>query len=110
MKKINILLSTFLYLLFLNSCGTVAEGLGGTKKKNSDEFLVEKKAPLVLPPSYGELPEPGVKTVDNTSSIEENALSIEKIISQNSSTNVNIKENKSNSSIEKLIIEKINKQ
>ena len=52
------LISSFLILLFLNSCGTVAEGLGGSKKKRSDEFLVEKKSPLVLPPSFGELPEP----------------------------------------------------
>ena len=30
-----------------------------TKKKNtSDEFLVEKKSPLVLPPDYGKLPLP----------------------------------------------------
>ena len=30
-----------------------------TKKKNSsDEFLVEKKSPLVMPPIYGELPVP----------------------------------------------------
>ena len=42
------------------------------KKKGSDEFLVEKKAPLVLPPSFGELPEPGKKKVENTVSTEEN--------------------------------------
>lgn len=28
------------------------------KKNNSDEFLIEKKNPLVLPPDYGKLPEP----------------------------------------------------
>ena len=28
------------------------------KKSSSDEFLVEKKSPLVLPPNYGELPLP----------------------------------------------------
>jgi len=43
MKKINSLTIILLSLLLLNSCGTVAEGLGGTKKKGSDEFLVEKK-------------------------------------------------------------------
>ena len=31
------------------------------KKNNSDEFLLEKKIPLVLPPNYGELPLPGEK-------------------------------------------------
>ena len=48
MKKINSLAIIFLSLLLLNSCSTVAEGLGGGKKKGSDEFLIEKKAPLVL--------------------------------------------------------------
>ena len=42
MKKTNPLIASFLILIFLNSCGTVAEGLGGSKKKGSDEFLVEK--------------------------------------------------------------------
>ena len=44
MKKNNTLVAIFLFLLFLNSCGTVAEGLGGSKKKGSEEFLVEKKS------------------------------------------------------------------
>ena len=28
------------------------------KKNNSDEFLIEKKNPLILPPEYGNLPKP----------------------------------------------------
>ena len=65
MKKNNPLIASFLIILFLNSCGTVAEGLGGSKKKGSDEFLVEEKSPLVLPPSFGELPEPGKEPEEN---------------------------------------------
>jgi len=110
MKKFKTLVSTILFLLLLNSCGTVAEGLGGKKKKNSDEFLVEKKAPLVLPPSFGELPEPGIKPDRNVASTEENNLSIEKRISQSSSSNSNIENNVSSSSIEKSIIKKINER
>ena len=53
--KIIILLNLFLFLL---SCGTVKEGFSNQKKNNSDEFLVEKKTPLVMPPNYNELPEP----------------------------------------------------
>ena len=49
----------FLSLLtFLFSCGTVKEGFTNQKKNNSDEFLVEKKSPLVMPPEYNELPIP----------------------------------------------------
>ena len=55
--KIIILSNLFLFLL---SCGTVKEGFSNQKKNNSDEFLVEKKTPLVMPPNYNELPEPNI--------------------------------------------------
>jgi len=45
-------------VLILSSCGTIKEGFTNQKKNSSDEFLVEKKSPLVVPPSYGELPIP----------------------------------------------------
>jgi len=106
MKKNNTLVAIFLFLLFLNSCGTVAEGLGGSKKKGSEEFLVEKKAPLVLPPSFGELPEPGMKTGENLISTKKDTSDIEEIINQSSSTKTN-NDNLTNS-IEESIIKKIN--
>ena len=34
------------------------EHLSGGKKDNTDEFLVQKKNPLVLPPDYNDLPVP----------------------------------------------------
>jgi len=45
-------------LLFLYSCGTAREGFSNQRKNNSDEFLVEKKSPLVMPPEFNELPKP----------------------------------------------------
>ena len=108
MKKIKSLTIIFLSLLLLNSCSTVAEGLTGGNKKGSDEFLIEKKAPLVLPPSFGELPEPGTKKSGIKVSNEEDTLSIEDMLNQGSSTETGIKKDDSNNSIEKSIIEKIN--
>ena len=110
MKKINLVIISLLIPIFLNSCGTVAEGLGGSKKKGNQEFLVEKKSPLVLPPSFGELPEPGKKVDENRKSNNENNLSIEEIITQKSSIRRDTKNTKLNSSIEKSIIEKINEK
>tara|TARA_Y100001970_G_scaffold166297_1_gene203371 strand:+ start:5062 stop:5382 length:321 start_codon:yes stop_codon:yes gene_type:complete len=49
----------FFVLNFLHSCGSVGEGFTLKKSNAGDEFLVEKKNPLVLPPSFNELPEPG---------------------------------------------------
>ena len=48
----------FFLILSLYSCGTLKEGFTNQKKENKDEFLVEKKSPLVMPPDYNELPVP----------------------------------------------------
>ena len=53
--KIFILLNLILLLI---SCGTVKEGFANKKKNSSDEFLVEKKLPLVMPPDFNQLPDP----------------------------------------------------
>ena len=59
MKYLKIIILSNLFL-FLLSCGTVKEGFSNQKKNNSDEFLVEKKTPLVMPPNFNELPEPKI--------------------------------------------------
>ena len=110
MKKTNPLIASFLILLFLNSCGTVAEGLGGSKKKGSDEFLVEKKSPLVLPPSFGELPEPGKEPEENIISDKKDTSDIEDIINQSSSISTTEKSDDTKNSIEQSIIKKINEK
>ena len=52
-------------LFFLSSCGTIKEGFTNQKKKSTDEFLVEKKSPLVMPPNFNELPIPNqTKEID----------------------------------------------
>ena len=110
MKKTNPLIASFLILIFLNSCGTVAEGLGGSKKKGSDEFLVEKKSPLVLPPSFGELPEPGKRPEENIISDKKDTSDIEDMINQSSSTSTSDKSDDTKNSIEQSIIKKINEK
>ena len=110
MKKTNSLIASFLILLFLNSCGTVAEGLGESKKKGSEEFLVEKKSPLVVPPSFGELPEPGKGSEENIISDKKDTSDIEDIINQSSSTSTSEKSDDTKNSIEQSIIKKINEK
>jgi hypothetical protein len=70
-KKINIFL--LLSMFFLESCGgtwdQVKKGLTGEKTSSTDEFLVEKKDPLIKPPNFEELPVPGSHS-SNTSSLE----------------------------------------
>ena len=110
MKKTNPLIASFLIILFLNSCGSIAEGLGGSKKKGSDEFLVEKKSPLVLPPSFGELPEPGKEPEENIILDKKDTSDIEDIINQSSSTSTSEKSDDTKNSIEQSIIKKINEK
>ena len=110
MKKTNPLIASFLILIFLNSCGTVAEGLGGSQKKGSEEFLVEKKSPLVIPPSFGELPEPGKEPEENIISDKKVSSDIEDIINQSSTTSTSEKSDDTKNSIEQSIIKKINEK
>lgn len=63
MRKL--ILNAILILAFflLQNCSTIKEGFTSQKKNSVDEFLVEKKSPLVMPPDFEELPVPGVETV-----------------------------------------------
>jgi len=96
--------------LFLNSCGSVAQGLGGSNKKTGEEFLVKKKSPLVLPPSFGELPEPGKEPEKNIISDKKDTSGIKDIINQSSSASVSENNNDMKKSIEESIIKKINEK
>ena len=54
----------FMMLSFLiTSCESVREGLTGSKNQSTDEFLVKKKDPLVLPPDFENLPNPSERQV-----------------------------------------------
>ena len=57
MTKLN-LTKFIIIVLLLSSCGSVFKN---PKKDNSDEFLIEKKMPLKMPPAFNELPVPGQK-------------------------------------------------
>ena len=61
MKKFNLLFILGIILIVLSGCNTLKEGFTNPKKNSSDEFLVEKKSPLVMPPEFNELPIPDQK-------------------------------------------------
>ena len=58
-------------LLFLMSCGTVKNAFMNQKKNNTDEFMVRKKDPLVMPPNFNDLPKPQA-LINEDNSDEEN--------------------------------------
>ena len=69
MNRVSKYISIIIFLLFA-SCTTVKDALQGKKADNSDEFLIKKKNPLVLPPEYGKLPVPKSETINETSAAE----------------------------------------
>ena len=57
MRKINLLIILSFILVSCSSVKEAGQMLRNEKIINKDEFLVEK--PLVLPPNYEKIPEPG---------------------------------------------------
>ena len=96
MKKIKVLL--ILFSILFTSCQSVKDGLSGRKNDNSDEFLVQKKQPLVTPPNYMELPEPknASENFEENNSIEK-SIDIKKILDIKNSSETDIISKKSNS-------------
>ena len=99
MKKFKFFLIIVIFGL-TSSCGVLSEGFKSPKQNKSDEFLVEKKSPLKLPPDYDQLPTP-LET--NNEEIEKES-SIEKMIKDNKNET---KKSNSNSSLEELVLDKI---
>ena len=100
--KIFILSNLFLFLL---SCGTVKEGFYNQKKNNSDEFLVEKKTPLVMPQNYNELPESKM----NKQEIKEEKNSIKSLLLQEDDTLNDNEIDDKDKKLEESLLEKIKK-
>ena len=91
-------------LLILCSCQGVKDALSGKKYENSDEFLVIKKNPLVLPPNFNDLPTP--KDVKDETQIENIENEIEDLLSS-VKNNEEILESSSSSDTENFVLEKI---
>ena len=100
MKKFIIYL---LILNFLSACQTARDGFTLKKKNESDEFLVEKKSPLVMTPNYEELPRPKDFQLSEESKKDDE---FKKVI--NNTKKITTKKTTKKSSLEKSIIEKIN--
>ena len=90
-------------LLFLGSCQNVKDALSGKKYENSDEFLVIKKNPLVLPPNFNDLPTP--KDVADTNQIDNIENEIEDLISSIKDSDEVLES--SSSDTESFVLEKI---
>ena len=100
MKKFNLLFILGIALIILSGCNTVKKGFQNPKKNSSDEFLVEKKSPLVMPPEFNELPIPNQNEDANT----KQKNNIKSLITDN---NENNDQEVSDSDLEGSILSKI---
>ena len=98
MKYFKIFILLILSLLIV-SCGAVKEGFTNQKKNSSDEFLVEKKSPLVMPPDYNELPVP------NTDESNKKNNNIKKLVTN--TDQIQKTKQKVDENFEKSILDKI---
>tara|TARA_B100000575_G_scaffold261916_1_gene235951 strand:+ start:93 stop:404 length:312 start_codon:yes stop_codon:yes gene_type:complete len=102
MKKI-ILILLFFYLL--SACQSTKDALTLKKKPSGDEFLVEKKSPLVMPPDYGKLPLPGEEL--SVEAKKNKDTEIKEILGDTDNLKNKIEKSSEQTSIEKSILEKI---
>jgi hypothetical protein len=96
------LLFLFKLILILSACGSIKEGFN--TKKNNDEFLVEKKSPLIMPPDYNELPIPKEGLVQKN----KNKTEIKSLITKTENATIDDNNsNKVNKTFEETLLEKI---
>ena len=105
MLKINLKSLYILSVIFLlSACSSFQDAgkvLRNEKIKTTDEFLVKKRNPLVLPPNYEEMPKPGSINKKEESQKEK----IKKILKVQEEENNNSK----STSAEESILKKIRK-
>ena len=108
MRIIYNILKIFSVSLLLFSCSGALDGFKLKRKSTSgDEFLIQKKDPLVLPPDFSKLPNPE-NEIEET---EEEESQVEIVFkNDNSENDENNDTNSSSSGLEKSILKKIEKQ
>jgi len=105
--KFSIFIVAFISL-FLNSCSGIKEALQGKKRsKQGDEFLVEKKNPLSMPPDYEKLPVPGQTEEETTWGEANSSEDIKKLLDLEQSTENGQPTNNQPDDIENSILNKI---
>ena len=108
MQKI---LNKIIIIIFVltTACGgsweNIKKGLGGQKRTSTDEFLVKKKDPLVMPPKWKDLPVPG-KDMQLDDDIEE-VTDIEELIQLGKNQKSSTSHEQGSGNLEESILKKI---
>ena len=101
-KKNFIFIFIFIFLSNCQGLSDFKKTMRGEKVNTTDEFLIKKKDPLILPPQYDQLPLP--KSSEFQEKKEDTVQSILK-----TGQNSEIKKSSSMSSLEKKVLEELRK-
>ena len=101
-KNIKSSLLIIISTVLISSCGSVQKAFDPQNKNTSEEFLVEKKSPLSIPPSFEELPVPSNEKVNKEGQIN----NIESLITEESN-NEKLETVESDKDFEQSILDKI---
>jgi len=107
MNKYIKLIFIFVITFFLSSCGGAKDFLTNAKKSGGDEFLVEKKQPLTMPPNFEDIPVPMSEEQEEISEEEEMsqveiADMLKELDDENSQSTEEISGNLENSILKKI--------
>tara|TARA_Y100001970_G_scaffold293579_1_gene441315 strand:+ start:2039 stop:2356 length:318 start_codon:yes stop_codon:yes gene_type:complete len=105
MEKIKKLLLFMTLISFLYSCGGASDAakvLRNEKIRNTDEFFVKKRDPLILPPDYNTLPKPNTEGMSKKKDSNDKIGKILKITEEENPVS-------GSSSVEESIIKNIKK-
>ena len=80
MKLNKNLVISFLALIILVGCQSFKNTLTLKKDQSVDEFLIEKKNPLVLPPDYSELPVPKKQNETKKASVQDENIDLSEVL------------------------------
>ena len=108
-NKFKVILILLLPIL-LYSCQSAKDALQGKKRsKSTDEFLVEKKNPLTMPPDFYKLPTPG-QTEDEAFYTNQDSTEVKSLLNLNEESqkiDKNDKTNNNSTEIESTVLKKI---
>ena len=102
-KYSSLILIVVIAVLF-SSCSSVESAFDSGRKNGTDEFLVEKKSPLTMPPNFDELPVPQ----NNNEDSQDQSKDLDFLITEiDRSKKQSTEEEISDIDFEKLILNKV---
>ena len=103
-----ILFSLIIVSILLPGCSDISDGFKGKKIDKGEEFLINKKNSLVVPPDFDKLPEPiSNNSIDSITADENLDNDIKKLFEENVGIKTENKSDDGSNTTEESILKKI---